>query len=222
MRKCKQIRFFRRCLSACGIFIFRKPFPTLSNKSLSAIAGYILSQRLPPNVNSPVYFSLSIHLSKVLPLNGFPLYLSPCSFVFGNRFKSGRYFDTFFFQHFFIHNAVAAVSRKAVEHIHDYVPERSAFCIRNHSLKSRAGIVRSRPRLVGINVYDLYIFILGKLFAYTNLSLNALFVLTLRTESGVDNSFINSFPSGKIFIFSAKQSIGKGRNSQGTSRKYNQ
>ena len=42
-------------------------------------AGYILSQRLPPNVNSPVYFSLSIHLSNVLPLNGFPLYYLPCS-----------------------------------------------------------------------------------------------------------------------------------------------
>lgn len=52
--------------------------------------------------------------------------------------KSGQYFDTFFFQHFFIHNAVAAVSRKAVKHIYNYVSERSAFCIRNHSLKSRA------------------------------------------------------------------------------------
>ena len=118
--------------------------------------------------------------------------------------KSGQYFDTFFFQHFFIHNAVAAVSRKVIKHIYDYVPERSAFCIRNHSLKSRASVVRSRPRLVGINVYDLYIFILGKLSAYTNLSLNALFVLTLRTESGVDNSFIHSFPFGKIFIFFGK------------------
>ena len=43
---------------------------------------------------------------------------------------------------------------------------------------------------------------------YTNLRLNALFVLTLRTESGVDNSFIHSFPSVKKFIFSANNQSG--------------
>ncbi len=43
---------------------------------------------------------------------------------------------------------------------------------------------------------------------YTNLRLNTLFVLTLRTESGVDNSFIHSFPSVKKFIFSANNQSG--------------
>ena len=136
--------------------------------------------------------------------------------------KSGQYFDTFFFQHFFIHNAVAAVSRKAVKHIYDYVPEHSAFCIRNHSLKSRASVVRFRASLIRINIYYVDIFAFGKFFTDTNLRLDTLFILTLRTESGIDNSFINSFPSGKIFLFSAKQSIGKRRNGQGISRKYNQ
>ena len=38
-----------------------------SDVSLSIICGYILLQTLPPNVNSPVYFGLTMYLSKVFP-----------------------------------------------------------------------------------------------------------------------------------------------------------
>lgn len=63
---------------------------------------------------------------------------------------------------------------------------------------------------IRINIYYIDIFTFGKFFAYTDLSLDTLLVLTLRTESGVDNSVVHCFSSEKKFVFSANKLSGNG------------
>ncbi len=62
-----------------------------------------------------------------------------------------RYYPNavFLFQHFFIHDTVAAVTGKAVEHIHDYVLKLPACGVLNHTLKGGAAVVRPRLALSG-------------------------------------------------------------------------
>ncbi len=124
----------------------------------------------------------------------------------------------FFFEHFFIHNAVATVSGEPVEHIHDYVLERSRLSIGHHFLKCRTVGIRACFGFIRVNVDYFYAFSFGKFTANSNLSLDTLLVLTLRTEPSVYYSVFH-FTSEKIYFF-GKQPIGKWRNGQGISRKY--
>ena len=141
------------------------------------------------------------------------------AFVFGYRLERGyNFYAVFFFKHFFVHNAVATVSREPVEHINDYVLERSRLSVGNHFLKSGAMIVRSAFCFIRIGIDYFYAFVFGKFTANANLSLYTLLVLTLRTEPSVNYSVFH-FTSEKIYFF-GKQPIGKWRNGQGISRKY--
>lgn len=63
---------------------------------------------------------------------------------------------------------------------------------------------------VYINIHYVDIFAFGKFFTDTNLRLDTLLVLALRTESGVDNSVVHCFSSEKKFIFSANELSGNG------------
>lgn len=77
-------------------------------------------------------------------------------------------------------------------------------------MKSRASVVRSRARLIRVNVYDFNIILFRAFLANADLRLDALFVLSVRTETRVDNSRIHSFSSEKRFIFSENELSGKG------------
>lgn len=141
------------------------------------------------------------------------------AFVFGYRLERRyNFYAVFFFEHFLVHNAVATVSGEPVEHIHDYVLERSRLSIGHHFLKCRSIGIRACFGFIRVNVDYFYPFSFGKFTANTDLSLDTLLVLTLRTEPSVNYSVFH-FTSEKIYFF-GKQPIGKCRNSQGISRKY--
>ena len=119
-------------------------------------------------------------------------FIELAAFIFGYRLERGyNFYSEFFFQHFFVHNAVATVSGKPIKRINDYVLKRTCLCVGNHFLKSGAMIVRSAFCFVRIGIDYFYAFIFGKFTANTDLSLYTLLVLTLRTETRINYSRIH-------------------------------
>ena len=108
------------------------------------------------------------------------------TFVFGNRFQCRYDLDSvLFFQHLLIDDAVAAISGEPIEHIHDNVSEGTCFCVGNHLLKCRTGVVCPRSGFIGVKIDDIQALAFGVFFADTHLRFDALFILSVRTETSV-------------------------------------